>query len=183
MTNEEFKSVLAKNGVSAEDIEKTTAKFDIEKVEGIFDAASTPREAFENCKKFYPQLDVEEAIKQMDFVMSQFEAATKGEMTEGAVELSEEELDMISAAGLFGLNWKKIGAGIVGGLLGAVPGLVVGALAGGVTGFFMGGPAGGSAGLIAGASLGAAAGFFIGYKAGVNVYEGKDRFDWSSLQA
>ena len=114
MTNEEMKMALAKDGLTAADIENVSEKYNAEKITEIVEAASTPKEALEALHAFYPELEVEKMQEQMDFVQSQFDAAAKGE----TVELTEEELDMVSGGGIgdwFKKNWKKvaIGAAIV----------------------------------------------------------------------
>ncbi len=118
MTNEEMKMALAKGGVTAADIEKVSEKFDAEKITEIVEAASTPKEAMEALHAFYPELEVEALQKQCDFVMEQVEAAMKGQENAEPMELTEEELDMVSGGGIgdwFKKNWKKvaIGAAIV----------------------------------------------------------------------
>ena len=120
MTNEEMKKALAKNGVAEAEIEKVSDKFDAEKITELVEAASTPKEALEALHAFYPELEVEKMQEQMDFVQSQFEAAAKGEKSSESIELTEEELDMVSGGGFgdwFKRNWKKvaIGAAIVAG--------------------------------------------------------------------
>jgi len=134
MTNEEMKMALAKDGLIAAEIEKVSDKFDAEKITELVEAASTPKEALEALHAFYPELEVEKMQEQMDFVQSQFEAAAKGEKSSEAVELTEEELDMVSGGGLgdwFKKNWKKVavGAAIVVGaaLIATGVGAVVGA--------------------------------------------------------
>jgi len=134
MTNEEMKKALAKGGVTAADIEKVSGKFDAEKITELVEAASTPKEALEALHAFYPELEVEALQEQMDFVQSQFDAAAKGEKSSESIELTEEELDMVSGGGIgdwFKKNWKKvaIGAAIVVGaaLIGTGVGAVVGA--------------------------------------------------------
>ena len=118
MTNEEMKMEFAKSGVAEADIEKISEKYDAEKITELVEAASTPKEALEALHAFYPELEVEKMQEQMDFVQSQFDAAAKGEKSGETVELTEEELDMVSGGGLgdwFKKNWKKvaIGAAIV----------------------------------------------------------------------
>ena len=114
MTNEEMKMTLAKDGLTAAEIEKVSDKFDAEKITELVEAASTPKEALEALHAFYPELEVEKMQEQMDFVQSQFEAAAKGEKSSEAVELTEEELDMVSGGGIgdwFKKNWKKVAVG------------------------------------------------------------------------
>ena len=114
MTNEEMKMALAKDGLIAAEIEKVSEKFDAEKITELVEAASTPKEALEALHAFYPELEVEKMQEQMDFVQSQFDAAAKGEKSGETVELTEEELDMVSGGGLgdqFKKNWKKVAVG------------------------------------------------------------------------
>ena len=118
MTNEEMKMEFAKSGVAEADIEKISEKYDAEKITELVEAANTPEEAFTAIHAFYPELEVEKMQEQMDFVQSQFDVAAKGEKSGETVELTEEELDMVSGGGLgdwFKKNWKKvaIGAAIV----------------------------------------------------------------------
>ena len=122
MTNEEMKQALAKGGVSTADIEKISSKYDAEKITEIVEAASSPKEAFENLHAFYPELEVEALQKQCDFVMEQIEAAMKEKKKNEAVELTEEELENVAGGGFFSSigdwfkdNWKTvaIGAAIV----------------------------------------------------------------------
>ena len=118
MTNEEMKRALEKGGVAEADIEKISDKFDAEKITELVEAASTPKEAMEALHAFYPELEVEALQKQCDFVMGQVEAAMKGQENAEPMELTEEELDMVSGGGIgdwFKKNWKKvaIGAAIV----------------------------------------------------------------------
>ena len=136
MTNEEMKMALAKDGVAEADIEKVSEKYNAEKITEIVEAASTPKEALEALHAFYPELEVEKMQEQMDFVQSQFDAAMKGQRQENAepMELTEEELDMVSGGGIgdwFKKNWKKVavGAAIVVGaaLIATGVGAVVGA--------------------------------------------------------
>ena len=135
MTNEDFRTVLEQNKFSAQDIEKITARLDSEEIDQIVDAAHSPREAFENIKKSYPEFDVEEALKQMDFVHSQIDIAAKDEKTEGPVELTEEELENIAGGGWWSDNWKGLAKAIGKGLLaGAITGFVGGAIGGAIVG-------------------------------------------------
>ena len=134
MTNEEMKMALAKDGLTAADIENVSEKYNAEKITEIVEAANTPKEALEALHAFYPELEVEKMQAQMDFVQSQFDAAAKGEKSSEAVELTEEELDMVSGGGIgdwFKKNWKKVavGAAIVVGaaLIATGVGAVVGA--------------------------------------------------------
>ena len=118
MTNEEMKMALAKDGLTAAEIEKVSEKYDAEKITELVEAASTPKEAMEALNAFYPELEVEALQKQCDFVMEQVEAAMKGQENAEPMELTEEELDMVSGGGIgdwFKKNWKKvaIGAAIV----------------------------------------------------------------------
>ena len=118
MTNEEMKKALAQGGVAEAEIEKVSEKFDAEKITEIVEEASNPREAFENLHAFYPELEVEKLEEQMNFVQDQLEAATKGQTEKEPVELTENELEMVSGGGIgdwFKSNWKKvaIGAAIV----------------------------------------------------------------------
>ena len=118
MTNEEMKRALANGGVSTAEIENVSDRFDAEKITEIVEAASTPKEAMEALNAFYPELEVEALQKQCDFVMEQVEAAMKGQENAEPMELTEEELDMVSGGGIgdwFKKNWKKvaIGAAIV----------------------------------------------------------------------
>ncbi len=134
MTNEEMKMALAKDRLTVAEIEKVSEKFDAEKITELVEAASTPKEALEALHAFYPELEVEKMQEQMDFVQSQFDAAAKGEKSSESVELTEEELDMVSGGGIgdwFEKNWKKVavGAAIVVGaaLIATGVGAVVGA--------------------------------------------------------
>ena len=113
-----MKQALAKGGVSAADIEKVSGKFDAEKITEIVEAASSPKEAFENLHAFYPELEVEALQKQCDFVMEQIEAAMKEQKKSEAVELTDEELENVAGGGFWGSvgdffkdNWKKLAVG------------------------------------------------------------------------
>ena len=113
-----MKMALAKDGLTAAEIEKVSEKYDAEKITELVEAASTPKEAMEALNTFYPELEVEALQKQCDFVMEQVEAAMKGQENAEPMELTEEELDMVSGGGIgdwFKKNWKKvaIGAAIV----------------------------------------------------------------------
>ena len=130
MTNEQMKTALAQEGVSTEVIERFTSRVDVEKISDIVDAAANPREAFENIKSVYPELDVDEAMKQMDFVQSQIEAAANTEENSVPLELTEDELDKVSGGGWFDIDWKKLAKAVGVGLLGAVGGAILGAGAG-----------------------------------------------------
>lgn len=46
MTNEKMKEILTQNGVTTENIEKISEKFDAAKISEIVEAANTPNEAF-----------------------------------------------------------------------------------------------------------------------------------------
>ena len=47
MTNEDLKTVLIQNGVSAKDYEKIADKVDVAKISEIVESTSSPKEAFE----------------------------------------------------------------------------------------------------------------------------------------
>ncbi|MBR4598648.1 MAG: hypothetical protein IKO39_01185 [Treponema sp.] len=176
MTNEEMKMALAKDGLTAADIEKVSEKYNAEKITEIVEAASTPKEALEALHAFYPELEVEKMQEQMDFVQSQFDAAAKGEKSGETVELTEKELDMVSGGGLgdwFKKNWKKVavGAAIVVGTalvctgVGAAIGVAINSAsiaaataAYGAAGVYFGATSAISTGALIGAGVGAAAG-------------------------
>ena len=176
MTNEEMKMALAKDGLTAADIEKVSEKYNAEKITEIVEAASTPKEALEALHAFYPELEVEKIQEQMDFVQSQFDAAAKGEKSGETVELTEKELDMVSGGGIgdwFKKNWKKVavGAAIVVGTalvctgVGAAIGVAINSAsiaaataAYGAAGVYFGATSAISTGALIGAGVGAAAG-------------------------
>ena len=54
MTNEEMKMALAKDGLTAADIENVSEKYNAEKITEIVDGASNPKEAFEALHNFLP---------------------------------------------------------------------------------------------------------------------------------
>ena len=167
---------LAKDGLTAADIEKVSEKYNAEKITEIVEAASTPKEALEALHAFYPELEVEKMQEQMDFVQSQFDAAAKGEKSGETVELTEKELDMVSGGGLgdwFKKNWKKVavGAAIVVGTalvctgVGAAIGVAINSAsiaaataAYGAAGVYFGATSAISTGALIGAGVGAAAG-------------------------
>ncbi len=118
MTNEEMKMALAKDGLTAADIEKISEKYDAEKITEIVEAASTPKEAFAAIHAFYPELEVEALQKQCDFVMEQVEAAMNEQKQNVPMELTEEELDNVAGGGFFDSvgswfkkNWKQVAVG------------------------------------------------------------------------
>ena len=176
MTNEEMKKALAKDGLTAAEIEKVSEKYDAEKISEIVEAANTPKEALEALHAFYPELEVEKMQEQMDFVQSQFDAAANGEKSGETVELTEKELDMVSGGGIgdwFKKNWKKvaIGAAIVVGTalvctgVGAAIGVAINSAsiaaataAYGAAGVYFGATSAISTGALIGAGVGAAAG-------------------------
>ena len=176
MTNEEMKKALAKDGLTAAEIEKVSEKYDAEKISEIVEAANTPKEAMEALHAFYPELEVEKMQEQMDFVQSQFDAAANGEKSGETVELTEKELDMVSGGGIgdwFKKNWKKvaIGAAIVVGTalvctgVGAAIGVAINSAsiaaataAYGAAGVYFGATSAISTGALIGAGVGAAAG-------------------------
>lgn len=159
MTNEEFKVCLKKNGASEAEIEKITANYDIEEAERIIDAASSPREAFENIKKRFPEFDADEAMKKMDEIQRQLNEAAKEEKTGAPVQLTTEELDMIAGGGWWSDNWKRLAKAVGCGIAGA---LILGA-----GGAFIGGDVAGAPGAIVGAIvcgvIGAVAGAYYGW--------------------
>lgn len=75
MTNPEMEAILTKGGISAEDVEKISGKFDVEKITEIVEASSSPKDAFEAIHSFYPELEVEKLQAQMDFVKDQIDSA------------------------------------------------------------------------------------------------------------
>ena len=119
--------------------------------------ANNPREAFENMKKVCPELDVEECMKQMDFVQSQLELAAKGEKTEIPIELTEYELDMVNGGSWLPDNWRKVVEVTCISAMAGVAGLVIGAGLGGI----VAGPVGVPVGAIVG---GAGAAGFTAYR-------------------
>lgn len=132
MTNSEMKSILVKSGLTEADAEKTTEKFDAEKISDIIDAAHSPEEAFKNLHDFYPELEVDKLQEQCDFIQAQFESAINGNNEKATFELSEKELDMVSGGGFvdwFKRNWKQVVTGavltVVGGIVTTV-GVVTG---------------------------------------------------------
>lgn len=115
MTNKEIMAILKKNGVSEAEIKKVTEKFDAEKITEIVESSSTPKEAFKNLHSFYQEIETQKLQDQMDFVQGQIEAATNGHNNCKTIELTENELSMVSGGGLgswFKNNWKKILIGI-----------------------------------------------------------------------
>ena len=115
MTNAELKKIMEGSGLSAEEISKFQAKFDAEKITEIVESSSTPKEAFKNLHSFYPEIETQKLQDQMDFVQGQIEAATNGHNNCKTIELTENELSMVSGGGLgswFKNNWKKILIGI-----------------------------------------------------------------------
>ena len=118
MTNPEMEAILTKGGISAEDVEKISGKFDVEKITEIVEASSSPKDAFEAIHSFYPELEVEKLQKQCNFVMEQVEAAMKDHKQNEPVELTEDELENVAGGGLFDSiggwfkdNWKKVAVG------------------------------------------------------------------------
>lgn len=143
MTNEEMTTFLARNGIAAADIEKIQETIDIEKISYIVEAASSPESAFEAIHAFYPDLEVEELQKQCDFVLKQVELSMKEQNNMAAIELTEDELEMVSGGGLFDSigtwfkeNWRavavtaSIAAGAI--LVASGAGVLVGAAVTGV---------------------------------------------------
>ncbi len=173
MTNMEMKTILEKNGLSAADVEKISGKYDAEKITELVESSACPREAFEKIHQFYPEVEVAELEKQMDFVQSQLEAAWNTENKEEVQELSENELDMVAGGGFFSWisdNWQKVAVGVTTGILCAatcgVGGMLLGA---GLACAFVGTSAAITAGGIIGGCVGAGVGFFgggyVGYDA------------------
>ncbi|EID85200.1 hypothetical protein MSI_13250 [Treponema sp. JC4] len=158
MTNTELKNRLAENGASADTIEKITSKYDFEEVQRIIDAASSSTEAFRNIQKLYPDFDADAAIKQMDAIEEQIELAGKAESSEGPVQLSADELDMVVGGGWWSDHWKNVTLALVLGAAGAMVGMAFGAAFGS-----MFGPVGIVVGLVAGTLIGGAAGGYLGW--------------------
>ena len=122
MTNEEMKMLLKKNGVSDENIEKTSAKYDAEKITEIVESASNQKEAIMAIHKLYPELEVSRLEESMTFMQDQLESAVKEQYEQGKIELSSEELENVAGGGFFDAvgsffknHWKAIliGAAIV----------------------------------------------------------------------
>ncbi len=105
---------MYRGGVSPEVAEAFAEKFDAEKISQIVEGAANAGEAFEKLHEAYPEFEVKDLQKQMDFIQGQFEAAYKAQKTDEAVELTEEELDHVSGGGLWDWcksNWKTIAIG------------------------------------------------------------------------
>ncbi len=132
MTNEELVTLLEENDVPAADIEKINGNVDMAKIESIINASNNPREAAEKLKEAYPEIEVDDFLKQMDFVQQQIELAAKGENDKIPVQLTAEELDMVVGGGWWGNNWRKVAVA-------AGVGLLAGLFVGGMTAA-MGGP-------------------------------------------
>lgn len=134
-----MKEILTQNGVTTENIEKISEKFDAAKIREIVEAANTPNEAFTELHNLYPELEIEKMQKQMDFVHRQFEAAMKEKKIMETTERSETELDNVVGGGWFSNwwsnNWKTVAISAA---------IVVGAAAGAATGGLMGMIAGGT---------------------------------------
>jgi hypothetical protein len=117
MTNQEMEVLLKEGGISAEDVEKISGKFNAEKITEIVEATNSPKEAFEALHAFYPELEVEKLQAQMDFVQEQISATVEAQ-NKKSVELTEAELDNVAGGGFFGdvgnwfkKNWKAVAVG------------------------------------------------------------------------
>lgn len=188
MTNAEYRTILEKNGVSAEDIKKIQGKFDAEKITETVEKAISPQEAFKALHDLYPELKVEELKKQSDFMMGQIAAAVEEAQKKGTIELTTEELDSVAGGGIFSdignwfkNNWKTIlvGAAIIvagaactalmlgagGALLSGVSAVLFG------TDTFLGGAAfGASVGMTAGAVFGTMGGILADVAGGAKSF-------------
>ena len=118
MTNEEMKMALAKDGLTAVDIEKISEKYNAEKITELVETANTPEEAFAAIHAFYPELEVEALQKQCDFVKEQVEAVLNEQKHNEPMELTEDELDNVAGGGFFDSvgswfknNWKAVAVG------------------------------------------------------------------------
>lgn len=118
MTNPEMEAILTKGGISAEDVEKISGKFDVEKITEIVEASSSPKDAFEAIHSFYPELEVEKLQAQMEFVKDQIDSAISEQNKNTTTELTEDELENVAGGGFFGdvgnwfkNNWKSVAVG------------------------------------------------------------------------
>ncbi len=172
MTNEEMRTVLAQSGFAVAEIDKIQEKFDADKITEIVEGAANPKEAFESIHAFYPEIEVSKLEEQMNFVQDQLEAAFKAQDKHETVELTENELELVSGGGFFSWikdNWKKVVVGaavvVVAAAATAVTLGVAGAACGAVGAVIFGTEtlaAGAVSGLCAGAAVGAAAGMLSG---------------------
>lgn len=139
MTRTELKEFWKVAGVSEKEAQVVESKYNVDTITDIVERSENPREAMEALHAYYPQLEVEDLQKQMDFIQDQMEAALEEKKRNASLELTEEELSNVNGGGFFGSignwfkdNWKKtlvVGALVVGAAL-VVTG--VGCVAGGV---------------------------------------------------
>ncbi len=111
MTNTELKTILETKGFSTTDLEKIDTCCDAEKITEVVESSNSPKEAFEKIHELYPEIEVAEMEKELDFIQDQLEASWKKAKSEGELELSENELDMVAGGGFFSWmedNWKNL---------------------------------------------------------------------------
>ncbi len=117
MTNAVLSKIMKDKGVSKETVKIFNKKYDAEEVCKIVESAESPGKAFEKLKEMYPEIDIEEAVRQTEQFQKQFEAAAKNGENEKPIQLSQDKAEMVMGSSWWEGNWKKVVKAVCIGLL------------------------------------------------------------------
>ncbi len=148
MTKTEVKKIFKRSNLSEKDSQAFLERFDIEKITEVVERSHTKKSAMKAVNAMYPELDIKEMQKMLDFYESQRKGAAAKPAVKNAapIELTMEELGYVAggSGNWLDRNWKKL---LVGAILAIGVGILTFATAGAAVGVIAAGIAAVSSGV------------------------------------
>ena len=117
MTKTEVKNIFKRSNLSEKDSQAFLERFDIEKITEVVERSHTRKSAMKAVNAMYPELEIKEMQKMLDFYESQQKGAAAKPAVKNAapIELTMEELGYVAggSGNWFEKNWKKLLVGAI----------------------------------------------------------------------
>ena len=142
MTKAEFKNMCKKANISKEVSQAFMERYDLEKITKAVERSSSKKNAMKAINAMYPEIEIKEMQKMLDFYESQFKGAVAKPAVKNTapMELTMEELSYVAggSGSWWNKNWLKflvgiavgIGVAILTGVTMGAAGAILGAVAG-----------------------------------------------------